>query len=342
MAIGALLLFFTKNAFVNSVGQIIFGFGSLFYGLDMMGTGMEPLEQLPQFRSLMTNLSDHPFYGVLTGTGLTLVIQSSSATVGILQELYSQNSISLQAALPILFGNNIGTTITAILAAIGASLPAKRAAASHVVFNLTGTVFILLILSPFTVVLTKLSVLLNLNPAMQLAFAHGMFNVLNVLIQMWFIRQLAVLVTKMVPGEERIVKYDATNLDYTIIQTSPSVALNQAKLEVEQMGSFVTDEFHAAYKYYLDHNDLYKQDTLQLEEIVDTIDYKLTEYLTFISREELPFHASNDHAIMIASQSIWNASVTIVKILSGISRRLPRQPKGTSGPTNITKMCKPF
>jgi phosphate:Na+ symporter len=265
----------------------------------MMGTGMEPLEQLPQFRSLMTNLSDHPFYGVLTGTGLTLVIQSSSATVGILQELYSQNSISLQAALPILFGNNIGTTITAILAAIGASLPAKRAAASHVVFNLTGTVFILLILSPFTVVLTKLSVLLNLNPAMQLAFAHGMFNVLNVLIQMWFIRQLAVLVTKMVPGEERIVKYDATNLDYTIIQTSPSVALNQAKLEVEQMGSFVTDEFHAAYKYYLDHNDLYKQDTLQLEEIVDTIDYKLTEYLTFISREELPFHASNDHAIMI-------------------------------------------
>lgn len=117
MAIGALLLFFTKNAFVNSVGQIIFGFGSLFYGLDMMGTGMEPLEQLPQFRSLMTNLSDHPFYGVLTGTGLTLVIQSSSATVGILQELYSQNSISLQAALPILFGNNIGTTITAILAA---------------------------------------------------------------------------------------------------------------------------------------------------------------------------------------------------------------------------------
>lgn len=299
MAIGALLLFFTKNAFVNSVGQIIFGFGSLFYGLDMMGTGMEPLEQLPQFRSLMTNLSDHPFYGVLTGTGLTLVIQSSSATVGILQELYSQNSISLQAALPILFGNNIGTTITAILAAIGASLPAKRAAASHVVFNLTGTVFILLILSPFTVVLTKLSVLLNLNPAMQLAFAHGMFNVLNVLIQMWFIHQLAVLVTKMVPGEERIVKYDATNLDYTIIQTSPSVALNQAKLEVEQMGSFVTDEFHAAYKYYLDHNDLYKQDTLQLEEIVDTIDYKLTEYLTFISREELPFHASNDHAIMI-------------------------------------------
>nr|WP_319216429.1 Na/Pi cotransporter family protein [uncultured Trichococcus sp.] len=299
MAIGAMLLFFTKNSFMNSIGQIIFGFGCLFYGLDLMGTGMEPLEQLPQFRSLMTDLSDHPFYGVLAGTGMTLVVQSSSATVGILQELYSQNSIALDAALPILFGNNIGTTITAILAAIGASLPAKRAAASHVIFNLTGTAFILLILAPFTVVLTNLSTALNLNPAMQLAFAHGLFNVLNVLIQMWFIHQLAVLVTKMVPGEERIVKYDATNLDYTIIQTSPSVALNQAKLEVEQMGSFVTDEFHAAYKYYLDHNDLYKQDTLQLEEIVNTIDYKLTEYLTFISREELPFHSSNDHAIMI-------------------------------------------
>lgn len=299
MAIGAMLLFFTKNSFMNSIGQIIFGFGCLFYGLDLMGTGMEPLEQLPQFRSLMTDLSDHPFYGVLAGTGMTLVVQSSSATVGILQELYSQNSIALDAALPILFGNNIGTTITAILAAIGASLPAKRAAASHVIFNLTGTAFILLILAPFTVVLTNLSTALNLNPAMQLAFAHGLFNVLNVLIQMWFIHQLAVLVTKMVPGEERIVKYDATNLDYTIIQTSPSVALNQAKLEVEQMGSFVTDEFHATYKYYLDHNDLYKQDTLQLEEIVNTIDYKLTEYLTFISREELPFHSSNDHAIMI-------------------------------------------
>jgi phosphate:Na+ symporter len=299
MAIGAMLLFFTKNSLLNSIGQIVFGFGSLFYGLDLMGTGMEPLEQLPQFRALMTDLSDHPFYGVLAGTGMTLVVQSSSATVGILQELYSQNSISLQAALPILFGNNIGTTITAILAAIGASIPAKRAAASHVIFNLTGTAFIMLILAPFTAALTNLSTTLNLNPAMQLAFAHGIFNVLNVLIQMWFIRQLAVLVTKIVPGEERIVKYDATHLDYTIIQTSPSVALNQAKLELEQMGSFVTDEYHATYKYYLDHNDLYKQDTLQLEEIVDTIDYKLTEYLTFISREELPFHASNDHAVMI-------------------------------------------
>src|SRR5699024_6130226 len=100
---------------------------------------------------------------------------------------YAHGSVTLKAALPILFGSNIGTTITAVIASAGASLTARRTSAFHVIFNVLGTVLIMLLLSPFTVVLADLSQLLNLNPEMQLAFAHGLFNVMNVLVQFWFI-----------------------------------------------------------------------------------------------------------------------------------------------------------
>lgn len=132
LGVGAILLFFFKKQFINNMGQIMFGFGALFYGLELMGSGMAPLEEVAAFNDLMVNLSHHPIFAVFTGTGMTLVMQSSSATVGILQKLYMQGSISLGAVLPVLFGDNIGTTITAILATIGASTAAKRTAGAHV------------------------------------------------------------------------------------------------------------------------------------------------------------------------------------------------------------------
>lgn len=299
MGVGALLLFFSKRSFVNAIGQVIFGFGALFFGLNLMGAGMRPLENLPQFRDMMVRLSDSTTLGVLTGTGMTLVMQSSSATIGILQELYGHGSVTLRAALPILFGSNIGTTITAVIASAGASLTAKRTSAFHVIFNLLGTVFVLAILPVFTIVLVSISQALNLNPEMQLAFAHGIFNVLNVVVQFWFIDFFVKLVTRLIPGEERLIEYDPSHLDAKLLQGVPSVALNQARLEIGQMGKFVTEEFAATFNHYTNQDEESRGDVLKLEEVVNQIDHSLTNYVMKISENNLTETNTNEQGIIL-------------------------------------------
>lgn len=299
MAIGAFLLFFSKNITVNSIGQIIFGFGALFYGLELMGDGMYPLRDVQAFRDLMIDMGENPILGVGVGTIFTWLVQSSSGSIGILQELYSQGQIAIEGALPVLFGNNIGTTITAVLAAIGASVAAKRTAASHIIFNLVGTFAILLVIGPFTSLIVAITPVFNLNPPMQIAVAHGLFNVTNVLIQMWFIDYLAKIVTKIIPGDDALIEYDASHLDFSIITTVPSVALNQAKLEIQQMGDFVLEEYKEMFKYYKNQDDTSLSNTLQLEEVVNDIDMRLTEYLMLISVEDLPVKSSTEHSQMM-------------------------------------------
>src|SRR5690606_15942603 len=135
---------------VNNFGQVFFGFGALFFGLSLMGDAMKPLRTAQAFMDMMVNLSDNPLLGVGVGTLFTVIIQSSSASIALLQTLYDQGAINLNAALPILFGDNIGTTITAVLASIGASIAARRAAFTHVLFNVIGTILVLILFIPFT------------------------------------------------------------------------------------------------------------------------------------------------------------------------------------------------
>src|SRR5699024_873515 len=146
IAVVCFLLFFFNNEKIAVIGQTVFGFGALFFGLELMSGGMAPLRSLDIFHELTINMSDNPILGMAIGSVFTLVVQSSSATIGILQGLYAEQAISLQAAIPVLFGDNLGTTITAILASIGASVAARRAALTHVIFNVIGaTIFIVLL-----------------------------------------------------------------------------------------------------------------------------------------------------------------------------------------------------
>lgn len=299
IAVGSFIIFFTKKAFINNIGKIIFGFGALFLGLELMGDGMAPLQDMEQFRQIMVTFSDIPLLGVTAGTILTVIIQSSSAMIGILQEMFSQGSMTLGAALPLLFGSNIGSTITAVLASFGASLAAKRTAAAHVIFNSLGTILVLLLLSPFTDLVVLLSETLNLSPAMQLAFAHGIFNVVNVLIQMWFINQIAGLVSKIIPGEEKIIGYDESRLDHSLIKTSPIMALNQVKTELGYMGTVVMDEVKTVFDYFDSRSEEDFERAHELEEVINQMDLKLTEYLMFISSEELPLRSSNEHTTLV-------------------------------------------
>ncbi|WP_184664479.1 Na/Pi cotransporter family protein [Texcoconibacillus texcoconensis] len=300
MTIGTLLLFFIKNKKANNFGQVFFGFGALFYGLELMGEGVSPLRELDAFTELTVSMSENPLLGVLIGTIFTVAVQSSTAAIGLLQQLYSSGAIeSLDAVLPVLFGDNLGTTITAVLAALGSSLAAKRAAASHVIFNLLGTVLVLLVLQPFTALVSFLSERLALNPEMTIAFAHGIFNTSNVLIQLPFVGLLALIVTKILPGDETVIDYKAQHLDPVLIHQSSSIALGQAKKEVLRMAELSEKGLIEAGKFVQTKHKRHAELTYQFEDAINNLDRKITDYLSQISSNSLTAQDSNFHSMLI-------------------------------------------
>lgn len=285
--LGAVCLFFTKNRTINNIGRIVFGVGGIFFALNLMSGAMEPLKDLQVFKDYMVELSKNPILGVLVGTGLTLLIQASSATIGILQNLYASNLIDLQGALPVLFGDNIGTTITAIIASLGANIAAKRVAAAHVAFNVIGTVICIIFLVPFTGLIQWFESFLNLAPEMTIAFAHGTFNITNTIIQFPFIGALAFLVTKLIPGEDEVVKYEPLYLDEQLIKQAPSIALGNAKKELLHLGNYAAKVFDLSYDYIINSNEKVAEKGHKTEEAINTIDEKLTRYLISLSGEAL-------------------------------------------------------
>jgi len=285
--LGAVCLFFTKNRTINNIGRIVFGVGGIFFALNLMSGAMEPLKDLQVFKDYMVELSKNPILGVLVGTGLTLLIQASSATIGILQNLYASNLIDLQGALPVLFGDNIGTTITAIIASLGANIAAKRVAAAHVAFNVIGTVICIIFLVPFTGLIQWFESFLNLAPEMTIAFAHGTFNITNTIIQFPFIGALAFLVTKLIPGEDEVVKYEPLYLDEQLIKQAPSIALGNAKKELLHLGNYAAKAFDLSYDYIINSNEKVAEKGHKTEEAINTIDEKLTRYLISLSGEAL-------------------------------------------------------
>ncbi|UVW26145.1 Na/Pi cotransporter family protein [Listeria innocua] len=299
IAVGAVLLFFFKNHKVKNIGQVFFGFGALFYGLDLMGQGMKRLASMEAFHELTAQMSTNPFLGLLIGTIFTAVVQSSSATIGILQELYGQGAIDLQAALPVLFGDNIGTTITAVLAAIGASVAAKRAAATHVIFNLLGAIIFMLILPLFTSLVAYMQGLFGLNPEMTIAVAHGTFNVTNTFIQFWFIGAFAWLVTKLIPGDDSRIDYKVKHLDTNLIDQSPGIALEMAREETLRMADYAKLGLQEAKEYLVNQEPKHAESTVQVEEAVNNLDRKITEYLTKISSVALTNNETEEHALML-------------------------------------------
>ncbi|EJS10842.1 sodium:phosphate symporter [Bacillus sp. MYb56] len=298
MAVGAILLFFFKNKKVHSVGQVVFGFGMLFFGLELMSAGMKPLRSLESFQELMVSMSDNPILGIVVGTVFTLIVQSSSATIGILQELFGQGAIDLQAALPVLFGDNIGTTITAVLAAIGTSIAARRAALVHVIFNIIGTIIFTIILIPFTSLIQYFQTSLNLNPEMTIAFAHGTFNVTNTIIQFPFIAVLAWIVTKLIRGEDASINFKPQHLNPIFIEQSPAIALTEAQKEIIRMAEFSLDGLKEANQFLNTQDKKHANMATQLEGAINNLDKKITEYLVLLSEKPLSPTDSEKHSVL--------------------------------------------
>lgn len=284
--IGAFCLFFVKIEKVNNVGRILFGFGGVFFSLTLMSGAMAPLKYLPAFKDVMVSLSGSPILGVFIGTTITVLVQASSATISILQNIYQEGLIPLKAALPVLFGDNIGTTITAIIAVIGSNTSAKRLAASHVMFNVIGTVIFLIFLTPFSMFVAKMEQILHLNPKMAIAFAHGSFNMMTTVLLFPFIGVLEYLVVKIIKDkkedEEEAYK---TTLDPALI-TAPVIALGQVKQELITMTGFALKNFKTSVSYFFDRDENLFEKVEKREEKINTVDQEITKYLALLSKQD--------------------------------------------------------
>ena len=245
--VGFMLYFASKKEKVKNVGLVIFSFGLLFEGIEIMGSVMKPLANSPIFVELMAKVSDIPVLGVLLGAVMTLVVQSSSATIAVLQNFASQpgpdgvtSVIGLAGAIPILFGDNIGTTITALLASIGQSKNAKRTAIAHSIFNITGSIvflFLIPVLAKFVQFISPKGPEVEVI-SRQIANAHTTFNVVCTLVWLPLIPLMVKIVTTIVRGDDtkKVHSYEPQYLDDKMIN-QPIPAMYMVSNEINRIAT---------------------------------------------------------------------------------------------------------
>ncbi|MCF7924907.1 MAG: Na/Pi cotransporter family protein [Candidatus Izimaplasma sp.] len=301
MAAGSFLVFFSTRKKYRQFGGVLLGFGMLFFGLDVMGGALKQLAYQPWFENALHQVGETPVLGLIVGAGTTAAIQSSSATIGILQELYTTGAIPLIGAIAIVFGDNIGTTFTAVLASLGGSIAAKRTAAVHVMFNLVGSIIFMLLLRPYTHFIQYLedTVLHGETSKMTISFAHMGFNFINTFIMFWFIKQLVGLATFIIRGEDGLVEVDVDALSDELILDAPSLALESAKVVVLNMGKLTEQMFESTIEYSFKEDKKLYENGMQIEEMLDTIDKKAHDYLVKIAQNDLDRESSSDQAAFV-------------------------------------------
>jgi len=257
--VGIIFYMFIKGGHKRIVGQIVLGLGLLFIGMNTMSSAVEPLKDLPEFQSVFTAFSN-PLLGVAVGAAVTALLQSSSASMGILQAISTTGVVSFNIAMPLIMGQNIGTCITALISSVGASKNAKRTAMIHLFFNIIGSVFFLLVLYAGNA-LFRFPFWENTMDMGSIANLHLAFNIACTALLLPFHRQLVKLVKAVVPGdaEER----ELSVLDDRFL-SSPSLALERAHDAVVQMGEFARDNYRLAVEL------IWKFDAKKLERLNET------------------------------------------------------------------------
>ena len=285
--IGVAMLVFLKNPKAHHIGQILAGFGVLFIGMDMMGAAMKPLQNSEAFISLMTRFSN-PVIGIIAGAVFTAIIQSSSASVGILQTLAAEGLIPLSSAVFVLFGMNIGTCITAVLAAIGTSRSAKRTTLIHLMFNVIGTAVFtaLFLLLPVTDWIIPLA---PDNPPAQIAHTHTLFNIATTMLLLPFGTVLAWAANRILP--DKAVEIRPTRPLEKLLHEYRSARLNLGNAaihtdalrhEVERMLDLAAENIQQCYRAVQARDENIVARAEDIEEQIDLINKDVSEYVSHI------------------------------------------------------------
>lgn len=279
---GAMMFMFSKAKKRRDVASILLGFGLLMLGMTMMSDAMVPLRTSPAFEEIIVTIGTKWYFGVLVGLIATAIIQSSSATTGILLALTSTGKISLEIAFPILLGCNIGTCATALLSSIGANKTARKAAVIHLLFNSIGTVIFLPLGSLMISIVRNFSV--N-DIKMQIAYLHIMFNVLNTFILLPFSNVLILMSNKIV-GEDVVRLPDVGRLDRRLLQT-PSIAEGQVINETVRMAEIAKDNFKLAMEAFLESDETNADRIYNNEKIINELTENITDFLVELSGSDI-------------------------------------------------------
>lgn len=283
--IGAIMLLFFKDKRVLNIGNTLIGLGLLFFGLELMSDSLKVVLSEPWFEDSIVFMQQNPLLGFLAGIGLTAIVQSSSATIGIIQNMYNiSGTISLMLAIPFILGANVGTTITGIFAAFGGSRDAKRAALFHLFFNLIGSIIFMIALQPFVMMLEAMqNTFTFLNRSSIISFATIFFNLSVSLLLVWFIKYFVILIEKIIPysEKEKSISIDK-KLNLSLIKTAPTLALASAKTLLEAMTAMVQEMYTHTVTYIHTNDNKSLAKIKEIEEVIDNYDSHLHDYLTKI------------------------------------------------------------
>lgn len=285
--VGILLLMAARKKSLKTVGEILLGFGILFQGMFLMTDSVEPLSELPVFGQMFTTLGENPALGILAGTVVTAIIQSSSASVGILQALAATGQVTCSAAFPIIMGQNIGTCVTSLLSSIGANKNAKRAAMVHLYFNIIGTII-------FVCGVYGLNAIFQFpfwNEAISMggiANFHTFFNVVVTIILIPFTGLLEKLAVMTIRSKDTSTAedLDQDTLDSRLIK-SPSIALGQAENVVVKMGDYAHKNFAGSLELFEKYSEKRAAGIRELEDAIDKMEDRLNNYLLELTNAEL-------------------------------------------------------
>jgi phosphate:Na+ symporter len=288
IALGAAIVIFITTKKASYTGGIILGFGMLFLGLELMSLGLEPLKEKDWFETAMISLAEVPILGVLAGTFLTVIVQSSSATIGVVQQVFFDGNIALPGALAVLIGSNIGTTITAILASLSSPREAKQASMFHLLFNLFGSVIFLIFFGTYVKLLGNIeNAFLGPNNKLTIAYAHIIFNTVTTIFVLFLVKYFVVLIEKMLPIKEDKDASLVEKLNYDLIISSPVLALESAKGVVIEMGGIAQEMIKTARLYQNDNSEDYFGKIADLENRIDLYDKSIHDYLMEIQSFDL-------------------------------------------------------
>lgn len=321
--VGVILMLASKKTVVKNLGAIFTGFGLLFLGIDMMSDSMAPLRDSAGFMNFIVTVSEsplRPLFGIILGIVMTAVLQSSSASVGVLQTLAMQGLVPLKFSVFVLFGQNIGTCLTALFSTVGAKKNSKRAAVIHLLFNLIGTgIFILIaLLTPYVEWIEKLSP----DPMAQIAISHIVFNIVSTVVMFPFAKVLVKLSCLLVPGkDDSESEMHCKFIDDRLLNTPP-FAVMQVNKEVARMAKLARDNFETSAHALINRSDKDLDKVMENEEIINYLNHHITSYLVKLNALDITdsdsdyiarvFHAINDiervgdHAINLAEAAQHN------------------------------------
>tara|TARA_B100001769_G_C22104610_1_gene596626 strand:- start:868 stop:2631 length:1764 start_codon:yes stop_codon:yes gene_type:complete len=320
IATGSIMSLFSKKETIKNLGLVVLGFGLLFYGMKVMSDTMKPLRSDPAFNSILTSF-ENPFLGILAGAIFTALVQSSSATTGIVITLASGGSITLEAGIPLIFGANIGTCITALLAGLNASRDAKRVAVAHVTFNVIGVLLFCFWIPTFADIISQTSQ----NIPRQIANAHTIFNIIASVVFIPFTGFIAKTIIHYFPDKEvdrNIEKPAVLHLDDSLV-SQPEAAINNAQAEIKGVVGLTERVVGTLVRPFIKGQELIDientdQDLMsgmnQRIEKISFLNQKISDYLITASKSDLSSNQSKELFTLVSIVNYLSSMNDLIKV----------------------------